>query len=140
MPTNYICRLIVATPSGATTTSVVTWMNNNLGLKTVPVSLGPGLSPTGNPPATFQWCSIAMTGGDAKQVLARLCTLAGVATPTPTQWDNATQAQRRAWWLSVRNNVWVNVSIWCQLADNDGDWDDAVAAAASRGLIPISTP
>lgn len=137
MSTAYVCRLIIVAPTVTKAANVATWMNNNLAAATVPANLGPGLSPTGIAPATYQWCSVALTAPDAKACLTQLCTLAVVAVPTNAQWDNATPAQRKAWWVGVRASVFANYGVWCQLADNDGTWDDPVAALALRGLSPV---
>lgn len=130
-------RLIIVAPSPKAVV-IATWMNANLGLDTVPAGLGPGLSTTGSAPVTYNWCCIALDDSQAKAVLARLCTLAGVAQPTAAQWNNATNAQRRTWWNSVRSTVWTNYGVWVQLADNGGQWDDPHAVLTLRGLSTMS--
>lgn len=135
MPTAYVCRLLVAAAvANGRHTAVATWLNTNLGANTVPADLGPGLSATGLAPPAYHWCNVALTTPQAKAVLSRLCTLAGVATPTAAQWDDATPAQRRTWWDNVRGAVWTNFNVWCQLAANDGAWDDPDALLAARGV------
>lgn len=129
-------RLIILAPT-AKAVVVATWMNANLGVNTVPVDLGPGLSADGTGIPTHNWCCIALDDAQAKAVLTRLCTLAGVAQPTPAQWNNATNAQRRTWWQSVRSGVWTNFTVWVQLADNGGQWDDPAAALALRGMKAV---
>jgi hypothetical protein len=139
MATSFVCRLIVVSPvAGGKFAGIATWLNANLAANTVPADLGPGLSASGAAPATYAWCNIALTAADAKAALSRLCTLATVTTPTAGQWDNASPAQRRTWWASVRNTVWTNYGVWCQLADNDGTWDDPVAVLTLRGLQTIA--
>lgn len=140
METEYVCRLILAVPAGAKATAIVNWLNANIGASTVPDTLGPGLNATGlaADPAAYCWCNVALTEPQAKQTLARLCTLASRPTPTTGQWDNATAGQRRAWWNSVRAAVLSGYGVWCQLADNDGVWDDPAALLSLRGLKVMS--
>lgn len=136
----YVARLIIVAPAAGTKNTIIaTWLNGNLseGANVVPPTLGPGLSPTGVAPATHFWCNVALTLGDAKACLVKLCQLAAVAVPTAGQWDNATWAQKKAWWDGVRQTVFTNYGVWCQLAPNDGDWDDPTAVLALRGLQPI---
>lgn len=147
MSTNYVARIIVAAPvAGSKNTTVATWLNANLseGANTVPADLGPGLAlstDNGIPPTVvYRWCGIALTLADAKLVLAKLCQLAGVATPTAAQWDNATFAQKQTWWNSVRGTIFTNYGVWCQLASNVGAWDDPQAVLTLRGWKTISLP
>jgi len=138
MPTLFGHRLIVIAPVAKAATLAAD-LNTGLGANTVPADLGPGLSASGTAPVTHNWCGIALVDGHAKQVLSRLCTLAGRPTPTVAQWNNATQAQRRTWWASVRAAVYSNYGVYCALAANDGEWDPPDAALAAVGLKTVGS-
>lgn len=141
MATQHVCRFIIVAPvAGGKAGAIATWINANIAANTVTATLGPDLSPSGNSPATWQWCNIALTAAQGKQLVTRICQLASVAVPTAGQWDNATPAQRRTWWNSVRNAVWTNYQVWCQLADNDGVWDSPRAVLTLRGLQRVRVP
>src|SRR4051812_16953909 len=113
-------RLLILVPVGAKLAAVVAWFQANIGANAVDALLGPALCAAGDGTLTptFRWCCGGFADAEAKAILTKLCQLAGVAVPTLAQWDNATQAQKRAWWLSVRDAVWTNYGAWCSLVDN----------------------
>ena len=136
MPTLHAHRIIIIAPVAKAVTLAAD-LNTGLGANTVPADLGPGLSANGTAPATHNWCGIALVDGGAKQVLSRLCTLAGRPLPTAAQWNNATPAQKRTWWASVRAAAYSNYGVYCALAANDGVWDSPDAALAAVGLKTV---
>jgi hypothetical protein len=132
----YPHRLLIICPIGAKLAAVVKWFQNNIDPNAVDVNLGPALYTLGDATKTptFRWCCGCFNDVECKAILVKLCQLAAVAVPTAAQWNNATPTQRRNWWNSVRNNIWTNYGVWCQMADNLGNWDDPVAALNLRGL------
>lgn len=136
MSTLYEHRLILIIPADRAA-AVATWMNGNLGANTVPADLGPALSADGGATTTHRWCSIALQDGDGRALLNRICTLAGVATPTLTQWRNSTRAQKRTWLAGVRDTIRTNYGAWLALSDNAGAWDDPDAQLATLGLTRV---
>jgi hypothetical protein len=89
---------------------------------------------------THRWCNGAWTDGEAKAVLGRLANLAGIAVPSSSEWNGWGKVEKRQWLLSVRDGIWTGFGAWVTMAENEGEWDDALAEAASRGLKPIEVP
>lgn len=139
MASAYQFRMVILAPDGAKANGVASWMNTNLGANTVPADLGPGLSPTGNSPATFRWCSIGLTDDQARLTLARVCDLAGVPKPTLAQWQGWTRAEKVGWLKSVQAALWTGWQIGILLSLNDGVWDDARAELVRLGLKRVGT-
>lgn len=138
--TTHLHRLVLLVPVNRVA-AVVGWLQANVGVNSVPSDLGPGLSPTGADPATYRWCCASFTDLECREILKRLCQLASVTPLTNAQWNGSTGSQKRTWLASVRNAVWTGYGVWITLADNPGQWDNAQAVLAGRGLKTIaSTP
>jgi hypothetical protein len=134
--TAHVWRLVIVVPVEQVA-SVVTWMTNNLGANVVPPGLGPSLNGSGQAldPETHRWCCLALTDAQGRLVLARLCAIAGVATPTPAQWNGWVPSERRQWWNQVRAAVYANSGIAGALWANEGEWDvDCRVQLAAIGL------
>ena len=138
MPTTlHQYRILLIVPV-AKVTVVVNWFNATFGADAVPAGLGPGLSASGNAPATHNWCNGANVEVNAKQIVNQLCTMAG--TPPPADWDTMTQEERIAWVNGAKAQLLSKAGIYVDLSDNTGDWPDPEAALAAMGLKRIQSP
>ena len=131
--TNHEYRLLVVCPVGAKLTAVVGWLVANVDA-TCPADLGPGLSPTGNAPATHRWQSAAWPDSECRQILARLCQLANVTPPSLATWNGWTRQQKLAWLATVRAAVYAGFGVYVTLADNTADWGQPDTVLATLGL------
>jgi hypothetical protein len=99
--------------------------------------LTPTLSATGSAPATHAWMCAAATEGQAKAFAQRVCQQASITFPA--DWDTKTRAERLAWVLSVRGQVYSTIGVYVAPMYNDGVWTDPQEALAATGLQVIST-
>lgn len=138
MATNFEHRLTTIVPA-AKVSAVVAWFAVNVSANAVPADLGPPLNATGllADAVTFRWCCGSWIDADAKKIMVKLCQLAGVTVPTASQWDNATNAQKRAWAASVRAGILSGYGAGVWLADNTDQWDDPQTVLAVLGLKTI---
>lgn len=136
MATQHLHRILCIVPAGAKATTVASWLQSNIDPNADP-AVGPGLSAAGSAPATHAWLCGAYTDPQAKAILAKLCQLAAVAPPSNAQWNGWSGAQKRAWLASVRGAILAGYGLGVWLADNTAAWDDAAAAAATMGLVPV---
>jgi len=134
MPTNFQYRLIIIVPV-AKVAAVVAWLQANIDPNT-DANLGPPLNPSGlfADAITHRWCCGSFVDSDCKAILVKICQLAGVATPTPAQWDNATKAQRISWLVSVQAAILSGYGAWIDLAGNANTWNDPQAALGAMVL------
>jgi hypothetical protein len=135
MPTLHALRILLIVPL-ARVAAVVSWFQANIGPNSVPSDLGPALNPSGLPAdaVTHRWCSGAWTDSEAKQILAKLCDLAGVTKPTNAQWNGWARQQKVNWLLSVQAGLYAGYGVWVQLMFNDADWDASADALAAVGV------
>lgn len=134
MPTQHLHRIILVVPAGAKATAVANWLNANVDANAVPTNLGPALEPAGGGAVSHRWCNGAWTDSEARQILARLCNLAGVSQPSAGTWGGWTGAKKRTWLAGVRASLLSSYGVYVMLAANDGVWDDPGAALAAMGL------
>lgn len=97
----------------------------------------PNLSANGQLPATHAWASAAATEGQAKAFAQRVCQQASITLPD--DWDTKTRAQKLAWVLSVRDQVYSTIGVYVAPMINDGVWTDPQDALTATGLQVIST-
>lgn len=136
MATQFVHRILVIVPA-ANVAAVVAWFQANVGAKSVPTGLGPGLSASGSAPATHAWMSGSFVDADCKAILAKLCQLASLTPPTDPQWAGWTQTQKISWLASVQGGIKSGYGLYVTLADNTGTWSDPAAALTALGLKVI---
>lgn len=137
MPTNFVLRIIIISPTGAKATGIAAWLNANIGANTVPANLGPGLSASGNSPVTHRWCNNAYSDTEAKAILSELCDRAAIAKPTNNQWNGWTKQQKVQWLKTVQAAIRTNYDVWITLAGNENTWDEPDEQLAALGLKVI---
>lgn len=132
----YFHRVILLVPAAKQAT-VNSWVQANLDSAGGPW-FSAGLSPSGNAPATYYWCSVGLTGPQLVALLRKLCQLASL-TP-PADFDSYTRQQQAAWVLSQQSTIYSATGLWIDRCDNDGlDWDDPAGALAVVGLQVINS-
>lgn len=85
----------------------------------------PTLNATGlmSDPETARWSNGAFTEPQARQIIVRVCNLAGVTPPTLAVWNGWNKAQKYAWLSTTRQQLYQQSGIWLDLADNQEKWD-----------------
>lgn len=139
---DHVFRSILVVPVGQKMTGVVNWIKANLD-PTEDAANWPGLSPTGEAPATHAWSNRALTDPEAKALLLRFCDLVNqqnpgaVEKPTGPQWSAWSKDEKKAWLTSVRNKMWTGWGVAVSLAIQDSAWDDPETLLALAGLKRI---
>lgn len=138
MPTLHVHRLLIVVPLNRIA-AVAGWIQANVD-STCPNNIGPALCSVNDPAQsiTHRWQSAAWTDQQCRQILFRLCDLAGVAKPTLAQWNGWNGAQKRTWLVSIRNSILSGYGIYIQLSRGDGDWDNSQNALDSLGLTTVT--
>jgi hypothetical protein len=134
MPTQHLHRVLLVVPA-ARADAFNSWVKSS-GLDPQGGDwLAVGLSPTGEPPPTFYWCSTAMTNQELKLFMQRLCSMSGIAPPAT--WDTMSRQQKKQWLLNQRQEIRQQTGVWVAPMDNDGVWDNPADALAAVGLQVI---
>ena len=122
MATQHIFRLLVAAPVARHAA-----FNARIAATIDSPPAGPwlsgNLSATGLAPATWGWCSAALTVSDLQSLVGWMYTQAGGTPPSGATWNGWSRAQKKAWVQDtalplIRDQFNVRIRI----AENDGDW------------------
>ena len=136
MTTRHLHRLHIICPL-ARVAAVNSWLKANLDPEGEDW-LTPNLSATGDPPYTHAECSAALTNAEIKLLLGEIARIA--SRSLPADWDTRTRAQKKAWLATARDTLNTGSGIYLNLSDNDGAWDDAAVARATKGVQPARVP
>ena len=136
MATAYPQRLLCIVPD-ARKAALVAWWNANIEPGQGANTLAVPLSATGSLPATHWWFSGAFTVPELRQIIVRLCSLAGITPPTVAQYNNSTNEQRRQWIRNAREDIYAATGIAVTPDDNEGPWADPDEVLAVLGLQRI---
>lgn len=132
--TAHVHRLIVVLPQAAYA-GVFSWWAANVD-PSDNGSAWPTLNASGlmSDPETHRWANVALNEQKGRQIIARVCQLAGVTPPTLAQWNGWTKQQKYAWLSATRNALYAATGIWLDLADNETAWDIPTAVLGPLNL------